>query len=718
MTVPSRYAQSIAQQRGDIPGEDQVNWENANQIDMALAKAGASPQERETVLNEKFNITGSQLATYNSAQTKWKFLGMDISPKTAAAGLGWTQGMGSNWTDELAGAWERIRAMATGGNPDAASNAAIDSVRQKDQAVSMDNPGYYLGGQIAGGVTQAATLPGITGADAIASAPGMGMKMAYGAGYGGAQGAIAGAGAGEGGLMNRAPGAALGGGVGMIAGAAMPPLLEGGSRLYQWGKDLLMDSVMKKAGAVAPVVNQTAMPSVQAAQAAQPPMPIQPSQYDNAINTVAKNVQRDAIPADQIPQMLDEVGPTAGMVDLGPNTRDLADSVVNLPGQGKANGAAFLENRQLGQQQRILDSAKSGFAGKGDFYGVIDDMTKQQETVASPLYEQAWNQAQPVDTADLISSLDGRIGSAKGGIKTALERVKSLLGETVKVKGADGKMVEQFIPDTSLRGLHEAKIAIDDMLDTAGRENSFGRLGKREVVQFKNMLLDAMDSSNPIYATARDAFAGPAAVKDAVELGRDFISQDAELSARAIAAMTKSEKEGFKEGALRAVADIVKSNPADRSVVNKLLPTGKLEKIRAVIGDSAFEQFSKVLRGEQVQASSRAAILGNSRTAPRLAAAADTVGGIAEFGHNITSGNAPGIVKSFWTWLNTEAKPNEQVRAVISDIILNSDRSKLPEVIAAIKQAILVQQLTSQGKAVVSSGVSQAAGGTAGRLAP
>jgi len=150
-----------------------------------------------------------------------------------------------------------------------------------------------------------------------------------------------------------------------------------------------------------------------------------------------------------------------------------------------------------GDADSVAESARSA-AQKS-----ISDVRAARSAAAAPHYEAAFADDVTVDTAPILNGLDERLGVAKGGIKAALTSARNLL--------VDGDR-----PDTRLRALHEAKMALDDMIEGA-RESGMGNTAKRELVSLKNQLLDAMDDASPDYTTARQIFSNESgAVDDAM----------------------------------------------------------------------------------------------------------------------------------------------------------------------------------------------------------
>lgn len=174
----------------------------------------------------------------------------------------------------------------------------------------------------------------------------------------------------------------------------------------------------------------------------------------------------------------------------------------NLP-QASDKMAAFYKGRDKQVRSAVqrfldrvspIDSAEvAGETAAKTAKSAMRAVEKERADQASPFYKKAFAENPEVDVNSVISSIDDQLATAKGGIKTALERAKSFLYEGEK-------------PDTRLDALHQAKLAIDDMISNTA-DSSIGKTARRKLVEVKNELLDAMDKASPSYAEGRAIFA-------------------------------------------------------------------------------------------------------------------------------------------------------------------------------------------------------------------
>jgi hypothetical protein len=124
---------------------------------------------------------------------------------------------------------------------------------------------------------------------------------------------------------------------------------------------------------------------------------------------------------------------------------------------------------------------------------------KEQElsNKASPLYEAAKKSSAKVDVQPVVDYLDNELKTAKGEIATNLNKALTYL------KPAGQPNAENF--DTSIEGLHNAKLAIDDLIEGRG-DNSIGKTTEKKLVEVKKLLVKQLEKASDTYKSARTIF--------------------------------------------------------------------------------------------------------------------------------------------------------------------------------------------------------------------
>lgn len=466
----------------------------------------------------------------------------------------------------------------------------------KGQAAYRDaNPVTAFGADVMGGIANPISrlaLP-VSGAS-------MAQKALQGAKIGAGTGAAYGFGTAPGDLWDRAEGAAGGGLVGGAVGAVAPPLIEGVSS----GLRTIADQIIGRMGAT--------------------------NQQSVAARKVAEALIRDGYTPEQAAAKLAQMGPEAIMADLGQNARNLAGAISRIPGEGASNLTARVTARQEGVRDagNVLSGAQSQRVMTG-VDGLIPDnvdatlkSAAAQRMRAGANYEAA--KAEPinnlVDIAPIVKSLDDEIASSKGGIRTGLDRVKSFL---VDSKGN---------PEVTIDALHQAKMAIDDLMSSGEGRNSMGRVAQQRIKDYQTQLLNAIETSGPAgaeYAKGRGATAAAWRTQDALESGMSFMSKaefggSKQLSS-AVAKMSDEERNAFRMGAAQAIKNKLADLNVRADATKRVMDIPVLEeKIKAAFGDAdTFRRYIDMLKNERQMFDTYVELTKGSQTAARQQANAD-----------------------------------------------------------------------------------------------
>lgn len=432
--------------------------------------------------------------------------------------------------------------------------AALAEERGRDKAFEAAHPFVGIGAQIAGGVmnplgryVMPESLLGRTAGN-----------IGVGALFGGAQGF----GEGEGGFVNRMGPAALGAVTGGVLGGVLPPIVEGASRAGRW--------IGNKLGMNIPRTDAERLALQRLEQ--------------GGVTLPAARAELDA--AGNQPMMLADVG--------GEALAGQASAVGRMPGAGRQQAADVLTARGgVAQSARLGDEVKRAISAD-DFAGTIDDLMRARTANAGPAYQRALAIETPVNVKPILDEIEARLGSAKGDIKSALTRARSLF------RTGSGAI------DTTMAGLHETKLALDAMLEKSPT-NSISRVARRELMGVQEKLLAAMDdASGGAYAEARAAFAGPSRAMDAMDVGKRVLKGDADETAAEIAALSPSERDFFRIGVARALVDRVKSggDTADLTKLKSIWGSEAVrERVRAAFDNADdFDRFSQFMQRELTMA--------------------------------------------------------------------------------------------------------------------
>ena len=491
----------------------------------------------------------------------------------------------------------------------------VGDIRQDIDLFAKDNPltaaGLTIGGGLlTGGVGAAragAALAAREGANALGrrlAGTAAGRTLAktgptgIAAGVGAGEGAIAGAGAAD-------EGSRLGGaGVGLLAGgafgAAAPALTSGavsaakgiGTRLGIRGDDAVQEAADLKV--------------LQAFERAK---------------TTPEKVGEELRAAQ-------EAGVTGMMVaDVGGDaTRRMAAGSANVTGEGMDIAKDVLDQRARSMGDEIASEVGTVLAGGKTAAQATEEIIERQSANAGQDYNRAFFvDGNPAGDEVMVpvDDLKGLLGGAR--MKSAYQQaVETAELEGVQMPKYDDLISGKATEDISLRQLHYMKIGLDGAIETGGRQGSLASNQKRLLVGRKNEFLKLLDEASPqidgesSYKIARTKFAGDAALRDAIEEGKKFMTGDVDELTGIVAKMSDSEKEAFRIGVAQAVRNSVDSVADLGDAGKRIFGTDKKKKLLRVAfpDQKSFDQFEKNMmrRAEQVQTRNKVVV--GSRTAP------------------------------------------------------------------------------------------------------
>jgi hypothetical protein len=321
----------------------------------------------------------------------------------------------------------------------------------------------------------------------------------------------------------------------------------------------------------------------------------------------APKMLSNALVADQnapeaVNALLQQRGPDATVADLGANTQGLAGGLASLPGKAQSIVVNNLKARAAQTGARLAQDV-AGTIGQGQPIGALtDQIIAGQKAAAAPLYNAV--RPMPVQMTPELSALAER------------PAVKSAFTQAATMMQNDG-----LAPAPNTVGFFDyAKQALDDQASAAVRngENNLAR----QYTGMANDLRDAVDAQVPQYAQARAAFAGPAKVLDAVDMGQQIFSgkTSPEDLQSALAEMSPSEKDGLLAGAQAAVQKTIGNARTDAAGVKSLFDSanGK-QKLAMLVGQDQADQIANALERERVYSGTSGKVINNSVTSANLA---------------------------------------------------------------------------------------------------
>ena len=568
-----------------------------------------------------------------------------------------------------------------------------------------------------------AALPALAaGSSALPATAGLLPRMLVGGLEGGAVGSAQGYAEGAGGFddPSRLGGAVKGGILGAGLGTAFPVATTVGGAVWRNTGQKAIDAVRMalpgaktESQALAEALKAGAAPEAAATAKAAPDLaetvakaskPVPPSQQADAYSRLALALERQGQTPEQMAARVGSIGPNAMIADTGDAVRSLGRDAFNRPSGAEDIIRKALEARQRGvmvdgeftaqpSSMRILDAASEGLGVNGKaYYDEADNLLATRKAAAQPAYAKAY-EAQPVDIGEL------REFAGTPLFQQAYQRARGISEKEFVTlpDGSEGIMPlpERFTNNEALdwRTLDLMKQGLDDLVKE-GRVQGIGANEQGAIKGYLKRFVDKLDGLNPDYKAAREAFAGPTAMMDALEAGRTALREDAPVMAKKIADMTPAEQDAYRLGAFQALKDKLGNADVTYDAARQagVLKPNQLERFKELFPDrKKFADFVNLMANEQTMFQTRSALMGNSTTAKQLAAMAENDNPIEQAAQTVTdvaSLNPVAILRALGR-AGGQPKMSPATAESLASILTNTDQSQLP---------IVVQQLTEAQK--------------------
>ena len=424
---------------------------------------------------------------------------------------------------------QRRDALPVGGD------IAKERARAKLEAYKTENPNTSTALNIAGGVV--GTVPLLVGAAAAAPAALMAAlpatvlgRMALGAPagtfFGAGEGAISGYGrgkdarsrgeeAGQGALV----GGVTGGALGTLAPAVGAGIKAGANKIADWWR---LSPVLREAGqskASAEVLDSTLA-------------------ADRAYGgSGAQNIRRS--------------GDEAMLADVGPSSKSLLDSSLQVGGKPLATAQQVVGDRVTREAKNIADVLDANLGKPEGLRGAARDIATSTADARRSAYQEAYRQ--PIDYASNAGrQVDEVLGRVPDRIK---QKAIETANETMQAEGrGSGAVLFEKLPDGTLRikgalnveQLDHIKRGLDAVgraeIDSLGRANSTGVIAKG----LARDLRDAVGVAVPEYKHALSVSSDKITRDNALTLGKDLLTnrvsrEDVAIAAKNWGAADKAE---------------------------------------------------------------------------------------------------------------------------------------------------------------------------------
>jgi hypothetical protein len=147
-------------------------------------------------------------------------------------------------------------------------------------------------------------------------------------------------------------------------------------------------------------------------------------------------------------------------------------------------------------------------------------------------------------------------------------------------------------------------------------------IGKTEIAKLKerrNEFVGVIDEVGPAsYKQARQAFAGPTEVLDAIEQGKKFANLDARSLKRQYDSLSPAEQEGFKVGVYDSIRTNINKGADGSDALRKVWGSPeKRDQLQVFLGPETFQDLTNQLAREKVIRQTDVRMMGGSPTQRR-----------------------------------------------------------------------------------------------------
>jgi hypothetical protein len=342
------------------------------------------------------------------------------------------------------------------------------------------------------------------------------------------------------------------------------------------------------------------------------------------VRGLADLAARDGLDANAMRSALDDLGPEAMLMDIGPGLQGRAGGIAATPGRGQAVIRSALADRQAGANARIGQVIDETL-GPNVVPSQVEAGIKGNQRNLGALYDEAFKGAKAVDTRPIAEGLEAQAVNLRGDAQAAVQRVRSMLD----ISGAPGNL------DPNPSTLFQTRQAIDGMMAAESNPQVIRALTTARA-QIDDELartvpnLKAVDASYAELARQREALARGQTVLDSKRTS----PRPSELAAEVLAG---AEPQGLQigpsavpfrmsQGARAEVDRILGNNANDISALNKLIKTEgdwNRSRLATLFGEEEAGKLFKALEAERVFADTNSTVTRNSETARRALAAGE-----------------------------------------------------------------------------------------------
>jgi hypothetical protein len=318
-------------------------------------------------------------------------------------------------------------------------------------------------------------------------------------------------------------------------------------------------------------------------------------------------------------------GAEVAMPDLaGRNLRKTTDALVSTPGPASQQISDMLYNRQSGQRERLLDTLQRNLAEGTDPERFAAQMAERRAEL-SPRYQAIQNDLMQDPTYQQIYQRDPRFADAQRSIQVNAEYLGEPTGGAIRT--------DQGIrpgPYT-VRDLENTRQGVGFMIDRRPVESGYvSGAERRSLSKNLNEFMSAADAENPAYQQLRREGYDTRMMQDLNQIGyKDAPRMPPDQLEDLVRDKTSTEMYALRSGFVQRMKDQMNEVKAQAGDRTRDWSSPNMQRRMEILFDSPeqFQQFQREMDAERTMSETSGYVLGNSRTAERLANQ-DELGGL------------------------------------------------------------------------------------------
>tara|TARA_R110000737_G_scaffold340221_2_gene362912 strand:+ start:9384 stop:11330 length:1947 start_codon:yes stop_codon:yes gene_type:complete len=411
------------------------------------------------------------------------------------------------------------------------------------------------------------------------------------------------------------------------------------------------------------------------------------------LNKVARAVADDGLDAASVSARLDDLGPDAMLMDLGPNLKQQGGAIVATPNRGQEIIKTAISTRNEGASGRIT-SALDDTLGKAKSPNAIITDINSNKAAISELYTEAFKNAKPVDLKPLKNLLSLASSSKRGPAQAMSKKLRKML-----FVSGDKKEVLDETPETLLEIRHAIDGNLKNTKDTNVirllsniRKKVDGELArkvpniKKVDAQYEQLALqkEALSRGQQVLESGKTS-PWPSELADEVASGS---LPNGKLIGPSAAPYR------LTQGARAEIERIVGTNANDRVALQRIVKgegDWNRSRLSTLFGEGRTDKILKVLDSEKVFADTSHIVTGNSQTAARQAAQAE-INPNSNQGFGVRDSYSAGGVMGGTRALGLKAV--DKIMAAFSDSKISMNNEELAKILTSNDKERIIKILT------------------------